>query len=457
MPAKIIFRLMLTLTLLMANSLFAQEPTSATTMAEPDNTPQAVTPRGPIPINRILAIVNNDIITQKELNDAMTAANTQLKKQGIESPDTALMEKQVLESLVVKRIQLQRARDMDLSVSDSELDETLKRIARENKMTVPEFYAVLEEDKINFNTFRKEIRNEILLMRLKERVIRDRVKITEGEVDQFLRTQETSAVGNDEYRIAHILVALSEQSDMLDTEEKRKRAEAALAKLKSGVEFAQVAAEFSDSSDALKGGVLEWRPIAQMGQTFAELLATLEINQITDVIRSPAGFHIFKVLGRRAQEVPVVIINQTKARHILIKVNELTSESDARQRINEFKASIENGADFAELAKLHSEDGSASSGGDLGWVSPGDTVPAFEQAMDALQPGEISDAVKSPFGWHLIQVVERRDQDISKERQRQAARQAIQARKADVVVQDWLRQMRDRAYVEYIQDDSLLD
>ena len=453
--------LILVLALLMSNSLIAQDSTITTTETKnsqvSDNTPQPIVHSGPIPIDRILAIVNDDVLTQKELNDAMKAANAQLQKQGIQSPDMALMEKQVLESLIVKRIQLQRAKDMDLSVSDSELDETIKRIARENKMTVQEFYSVLELDKINFNTFRKEIRNEILLMRLKERIIRDRVKITEGEIDQFLRTQETSAIGNDEYRIAHILVAVSEQSDFMGAEEKRKRAEAALAKLKSGVEFAQVAAEFSDSSDAMKGGILDWRPIAQMGSTFAELLSTLGINEITDVIRSPAGFHIFKVLGRREQETPVIIINQTHARHILIKVNELTSESDAKQRIAEFKASIDNGADFEELAKLHSEDGSASSGGDLGWVSPGDTVPDFERAMDALQPGEISDAVQSPFGWHLIQVIERREQDVSTERQRQAARKAIQARKADVVIQDWLRQMRDRAYVEYREDDSLLD
>ncbi len=463
---KILNLLILVLTLLIVNNLTAQESiitetdtaiTESGSIQDSDITVRPAVPSGPIPIDRILAIVNDDVLTQKELNDAIKAANAQLQKQGIQSPDLALMEKQLLESLIVKRIQLQRAKDMDLSVSDSELDETIKRIAHENKMTVQEFYSVLEEDKINFNTFRKEIRNEILLMRLKERIIRDRVKITEGEIDQFLRTQETSAIGNDEYRIAHILVALSEQSDLMGVEEKRKRAEAALTKLKSGTEFAQVAAEFSDSSDAMKGGILEWRPIAQMGATFAELLSTLDINEITDVIRSPAGFHIFKVLGRREQETPIIIINQTNARHILIKVNELTSESDAKQRIAEFKTSIDNGADFEELAKLHSEDGSASSGGDLGWVSPGDTVPDFERAMDALQPGEISDAVQSPFGWHLIQVIERRDQDVSKKRQRQAARKAIQARKADVVIQDWLRQMRDRAYVEYREDDSLLD
>ncbi len=446
-------------------NVVAQEPDSTTPENEAttnavDSTTEAIAAdsnQGVIDVDHIVAIVNEEVITQLELEDAIQAAISQLQQQGVQPPDQALMEKQILEGIIVKRIQLQRAKEMDLAISESELDDTIQRIAEENEMTVQAFYAALEQDKINFNTFRNEIRNEIIMMRLKERVIKDRVNITEGEVDNFLRTQETSAVGSDEYRMAHILVLVPERADVIQIEEKRKRAEEALTKLKDGVEFSQVAAEFSDSADAMRGGVLEWRPVAQMGATFAELLSGLQQDELTRVIQSPTGFHIFKLLGRRAQEVPVVIVSQTRARHILVKVSELTSESDAQQRIIELKASIDKGADFQEIAKLHSEDGSAASGGDLGWVSPGDTVPDFEQAMNALQPGQISEPVQSPFGWHLIQVVERREEDVSQQRQRQAARQAIKARKSEVVVQNWLRQMRDMAYVEYVIEDNPLN
>jgi peptidyl-prolyl cis-trans isomerase SurA len=237
-------------------------------------------------------------------------------------------------------------------------------------------------------------------------------------------------------------------------QQRAERAEMALAKLQEGVDFAQVAAEFSDAADARSGGIIEWRPITQMGPTFAEMLTPMQPGDLTPVVQSPSGFHIFKLLGRRAQETATVIIDQTNARHILIKINELTSEYDGRQRIDQIKERLDRGESFEETAKLYSEDASASSGGDLGWLSPGDTVPDFERAMNALLPGQISDPVRTQFGWHLIQVLERRSQDISLDRRRQAARQAIRTRKSDVVIQEWLRQLRDQAYVEYRLDEE---
>ncbi|MDH5552810.1 MAG: peptidylprolyl isomerase, partial [Nitrosomonas sp.] len=234
----------------------------------------------------------------------------------------------------------------------------------------------------------------------------------------------------------------------------QKRAELALARLQEGVEFAQVAAEFSDAEDAMTGGVLDWRPVMQMGPKFTEILTAMSIGELTPIVQSPIGYHILKLLDRREKQNAVVIIDQTNARHILAKVNELTSESDAHQRIAELHERIVNGADFVEMAKLHSDDSSAASGGDLGWLSPGDTVPGFEAAMNALQPGEISGPVQSTFGWHLIQVVKRRTQDISTESQRHEARQSIRARKADVVIQEWQRRLRDEAYIEYRLEDG---
>lgn len=406
------------------------------------------------PIDHIVAIVNEDVITRQELDEAIKTAIDRLQLQGIQLPDQHTLQNQVLESIVTKRVQLQHAKEVGLSVSESEIDETVHRIAEENKLSLQEFFSLLEKDGISFNKFREEIRGEMIMARLKEREIKHQVNVTEGEVDNFLRTQETSAVGNDEYRLGHILILVTEHMNTGQIEQRSERATMALAKLQQGVEFSQVAAEFSDAADASKGGIIDWRPISQMGPKFAELLEPLQPGELTPIVQSPSGFHIFKLLGRRTQETPTVIIDQTHARHILIKINELTSEGDAKLKITQLKSRLDQGEVFEELARLYSEDTSATSGGDLGWLSPGDTVPAFEQTMNKLLPGQISEPVQSQFGWHVIQVLERRSQDISLDRRRQTARQAIRTRKADVVIQEWLRQLRDQAYVELRLDDE---
>lgn len=401
------------------------------------------------PIDRIIAVVNEEVITQKELDEMLGHTIRQLQTRGVQAPAHDVLEKQLLERFIINRLQLQMAKETGLVVSDNDLDDTLRRIAKENKMSLPELYAALERDGVNFNKFRDEIRNELILMRLKEREVDNRITVTEGEVDNFLHSQETSGAGVNEYRLAHILVQVPERAEPAQIEVRYRRAEAALAKLKSGAEFAQVAAEFSDSADAMKGGVLDWRPSTQLPTKFAEVLASMQPGGLTPVIQSPNGFYIFKLLERRGQQAATVIITQTQARHILVKTNELTSMADARRRVLDLKERLDHGASFQELAKLHSEDASAASGGSLGWISPGDTVPEFEHAMNALQPGQVSEPVQSPFGWHLIQVIERRTQDVSSDRQRKTARQTIHARKADTAFQEWLQRLRDRAYVEY--------
>ncbi|MBA2659890.1 MAG: peptidylprolyl isomerase [Nitrosospira sp.] len=405
-------------------------------------------------IDRIVAIVNENVVTRRELDEMLRAALKQLQKQGVQPPEPMVLEKQLLERLILNRVQLQLAKETGLTVSDTELDQTLRRIAQENKMSLPEFYRTLEQDGVSFNKFRGEIRDEIILVRLKEREVNNRINVTEGEVDNFLHIQETSTDNNYEYRLAHILVQLPEQADALKNQAMRQRAETALAQVRKGAEFGQVAAEFSDAADAMAGGVLEWRPAAQLTKKFAEILAPMKPGEVTPIIQSANGFHILKLLDRRDQKDAITMVDQTHARHILIKINELTSESDARRRITDLKERLDNGGNFEELARLHSEDASASAGGDLGWVSPGDTVPEFEQAMNRLKAGEISGPVQSPFGWHLIQAMEHRSQDMSKERQRQSARQAIRARKADAAFQEWLQRLRDRAYVEYRLEES---
>jgi peptidyl-prolyl cis-trans isomerase SurA len=401
-------------------------------------------------IDRIVAVVNESVVTRHELDTMLKAMVVQLQKQGVQPPPPAVLEKQMLDRIILNQVQLQLAKETGVTVSDNELDQTLRRIAEENKLSLHEFHNALERDGISFQKFRDEIRDEIILVRLKEREVTNRVSVTEGEVDNFLHTQESSPTQNEEYRIAHILIMVPDQASPSQLQMRRERAEAALTRLNSGVEFAQVAAEFSDAPDAMEGGLLDWRPAAQLTKIFADVLTPMKAGEVTPPIQSASGFHILKLVDRRSQNQAVTVVDQTHARHILVKISELTSETDAKRRVAELKDRLDNGgAKFEELAKAHSEDASAPTGGDLGWLSPGDTVPEFEQAMRMLKPGEISDPVQSPFGWHLIQVVERRTQDVSKERQRQAARQAIRARKADSAFQEWLQRLRDRAYVEY--------
>lgn len=408
------------------------------------------------PLNRIIAVVNEDVITEKELAEAIKTATKRLQSQGVQIPDDPKpLHNQVLETIITKRIQLQHAKEIGLDINDNEVDETVNRIANENKMTLSEFSSVLEKDGIGMDKFRQEIRDEMIISRLRERETKAQVNVTDGEVENFLRTQDTSSIGSDEYRLGHILIAVAENMNSAQIQQKKERADLAYGKLKGGADFSVVAAEFSDATDAAQGGIVDWRPASQLGPQFAELLGTLQPGDLTQIIQSPAGFHIFKLIDRRIQEVPTVVIDQTQARHILVKINEVTSDSDAKLKIVKLKERLDKGENFEELAKLYSEDASNSSGGNLGWLSPGDTVPAFEQAMNALTPDQVSEPVKSQFGWHLIQVIERRTQDVSIERRKQAARQAIRARKSDVVIQEWITQLRDQAYIELrLEDDD---
>ena len=406
------------------------------------------------PIDHIVAVVNGECITRQELDEVLNLSIKQLQKQGIEPPSKEVMEGQVLEREILTRVQLQLANEIGMTVGDTELEKALNRIANANKMTKEEFYVLLGKEGISYDKFREEIKNEMLLVRLKDREVIKRIKVSEGEIDNFLHNQAHSSGNADEYQLSHIMIRIPDLASPEKIDNRRKRAEEAMAKLKNGDDFAQVAAEFSDAADALEGGKLGWRPATQLPTKFSETLKPMPENELTPIIQSSSGFHILKLHDRRGGESnKVVVIDQTHVRHILIKVSELTSENDARNRIIRLKERLDNGADFEEIAKLHSEDPSASSGGDLDWVSPGDTVPEFEQAMNRLQPEGISDPVQSTFGWHLIQVMERRTKDVSNERQRQEANKTIRARKSDTAYQEWLQRLRDRAYVEYRSEE----
>ncbi|MDD2914110.1 MAG: peptidylprolyl isomerase [Gallionella sp.] len=412
-------------------------------------TPQRIDPQKQVAvIDSVVAVVNDDVVTRQELDDRLRTVVRQLEKQGTPLPAPDVLEKQILERMISDLLQAQFAKESGVRVDDVQLDLAITRIAQQNKFpSLAEFRAKLEAEGVDFKKFREEIRSEIISTRLREREVESKLIISDTEVDNYLANKAKMGGEGEELHLAHILVVVPEQASAEKIKAARDKAEQALAQLKGGADFAQVAAGASDAKDALKGGDIGWRPGDSIPQLFMNELQPLQPGQTTAVLRSPSGFHILKLIEKRSGSAPVVII-QTHARHILIKTSEIVSESEAKKRIMEIKQRIENGADFAEQAKRYSQDGSAQQGGDLDWLSPGQTVPEFEEVMNKLQPGMIG-AAQSQFGWHLIQVIERRDTDVSAQQQRQQARLAIGTFKSDELYQDWLRQLRDRAFIEY--------
>jgi len=398
-------------------------------------------------VDRIVAVVNKEVVTASELAERVAFAERQLRRQNIAAPERAVLERQMLERLILDKAQLQLAADTGLRVDELQLDRALQRIAESNNATLPEFRRRLESDGVAFDKFRAEVRQQILLTRLREREVDDRVQVGDSEIDIFLEENQAAAANAVEYNAAHILVRIPEQASPERIEQARARAEKVRAEALAGGDFARLAASTSDAGDALQGGALGWRAPSRMPELFADALKTMKPGDVSDVLRSPAGFHVLKLVERRGAGAAAPV-TQTRARHILVKTSELMSETEARRRLAGLRERIAGGAEFAELARLNSEDGTAARGGELGWVHPGDTVPEFERAMDALKPGELSEPVRTPFGFHLIQVQERRTADLSAERQRLQARVALRERKAEEAYQEWLRQLRDRTYVE---------
>jgi len=399
------------------------------------------------PIDRIVAIVNKEVITQYELAERMNRVRKDLERRGTSLPDRGEIERQVLERLIIEKVQLQYARETGVRVDDLELDRTVSRVAEGNKLSLTEFRKTLERDAINFDGFREDLRNEILMNRLRDREVTAKITVSEGEIENLLLEQGERKDIATEYNIAHILVRVPEQATPEQLEARRARAEEAVKRLKDGAEFAQVAATYSDAPDSLQGGVIGWRSQQRLPELYVETLAPLKPGDISGVLRSPAGFHVLKLLDLRGAGAPL-LVEQAHVRHILVRTNELVSEDEAKRKLLSLRERIVNGVNFAELARLNSDDGSASRGGDLGWIYPGDTVTEFERAFTELKQMDVSQPVKTPFGWHLIQVLERRTADMSSERKRLEARKALLDRKGDEAYQEWLRQLRDRAYVE---------
>jgi peptidyl-prolyl cis-trans isomerase SurA len=414
--------------------------------------PKALGPDKVVKVDRVIAVINDEAITQHDLEDAKRVIVQQLIQQKVQAPAQDVLDKQVLERMLTERSLLQFAKESGVKVDDTQIERAILRIAQDNKLSAEDFRKLLVKENIEYPKYREDIRKELTVQRVREREVDSKITVSDAEVDQYLATLKSVTGGEAEFNLAHILVIVPEQASAEQIDTKKRRAEDALRALRNGADFAQVAAAFSEASDALSGGNLGWRSGGRLPTVFADEVRKMKVGEISGITRSSAGFHIVKLLDKRTHDDSTVV-DQTHARHILVRVNEVVSESDAKAKIDRYKSRIDDGANFEDLAKLNSEDSTSAKGGDLGWLNPGDTVPEFDDAMKKLEVGQVSAPVRTPFGWHLIQVIERRRQDITADRERSDAQVAIRQRKSDEAFQDWVRQIRDRAYVEVRLDD----
>jgi peptidyl-prolyl cis-trans isomerase SurA len=404
-------------------------------------------------LNAIVAVVNNDVIVNSELQRAVAAAISELTARGAPLPPTKTLEKQVLERLISKRLQAQRAAQLGIKVDDAALTETITSIASRNGLSLDELRTTLENGGMRFEDFREDTRSQMIEAQLQRQEVINTITVTEPEIDRFLETESGRLVERSEVRLQHILIAYPESATPEQIHQAQAKAVRLVRQLRAGADFAKLAIANSNGQQALKGGDLGWFKIGEVPTLVAESARTLGKGEVSDPLRSPGGFHIIKVSDIKGSEMEAV--SQTHARHILIRTNEVISDDDAKNRLAQLRMRIVGGDDFATLARSHSDDtGSALKGGDLGWVSPGDTVPDFEHAMDALPINGISEPFKTPFGWHIVQVLERRKADTTAEVMRKKAKDTIRERKAKEATDLWLRRLRDEAYVEIRLDSA---
>lgn len=407
------------------------------------------------PLDSIVAVVNDDVIVESELDAEIQLVLPQLANAGTEVPPRPVLEEQVLERLILKRLQIQRAERLGIEVDQATLMKAMTNIAARNGMSLEELQLTLESSGIDFEDFQEDTRLQILTSQLQAQEVMKDIRVSDVEIDRFLETESDSLLERREVRLQHILIAVPDAATPDDIRAAEEEAQALLKRLRSGEDFAKLAVANSDGRRALDGGDLGWFPMAEVPSLAAAPARQLGKGEVSDPIRSPSGFHLIKVSDIKG-DVPEPI-TQTHARHILIRTNELVSDDDAKRRLSQLRVRIVGGDAFDTLARANSDDtGSALKGGDLGWISPGDTVPEFEKVMNQLAINEISQPFQSPFGWHIVQVLERRDQDTADDLLRLKATEAIRARKAEDETEIWLRRLRDEAFVE-VRLDEIVD
>ncbi len=409
-------------------------------------TPQTIA--NPQLLDRIAAVVDDDIILLSELEDRVRVIRQQMQDRNTPLPPEETLREQVLERMILESIQLQMAERAGIRISDNEINETIKNIARQNNMTPEAFQQALSSEGVSYKALRDQIKREMIINQLHQRRVASRIQINDKDIDNFLNSDFGKTNLAPDYRLGHILIPLSQSANPTERAQAEALVDEVLQQLNQGADFAQVAATYSKGQKALEGGDLGWRKAAQLPTLFADTVLDMKKGDVAGPIRSASGFHIIKVLDLRGGTEHIV--EQTKVRHILIKPNEIRSLEDAQHLISDIRQRIiENKDSFDAMAKTYSDDpGSALEGGDLGWVIPGTMVKEFEQAMNNTAPGEISEPFRTRYGWHILQVLERRNQDMSEEVRRNRARTMIQRRKFDEELTTWLREVRQNAYVE---------
>jgi len=399
-------------------------------------------------LDGIVAVVGDDVITQRELVERINLAEQQLTERGARAPNRDVLIRQVMERMVVERVQLQEARRVGISIDEITLNRTMESIAAENNLTLLQLRNALVAEGVDFAAFRQQIRDELTIAQLRRRQVDNRLRVGEQEIDDLIAA-ESGAIDRDiRYQLSHLLIALPQGADSATIAAAREKAEGLRARARAGEDFAGLAISHSDAPDALDGGDMGWRGAADIPTLFARNVILMRPGEISPVLRSPNGFHIVKLVDREAGAE--LKVTQTRARHILISPDQIRTEQEAQAQARNLYNRIREGASFADLARGHSDDvGSAARGGELGWLSPGETVPTFEEAMNRLAVGQISTPIESPFGWHIIEVQERRQVDASRDLLRARAQEVLQNRKREEETELWLRRLRDEAFVEY--------
>ncbi len=400
-------------------------------------------------LDRVVAIVNDGVVLDSDLEAQIEAVTERLREQKLELPPQNVLRQQVLERLVVQELQLQRATKAGVKVSDDNVNAALQDVAKRNGMTLTQLPEALAKQGIDYANYREEIRKEITLQLLRQRDVLQHISVTPREIDQFLEKQAKTPSEHNEYNVSHILIAVGQEATPAQLETAAKRADEVYQRAKGGEDFAKLAVAYSNSQTAFDGGALGWRKGSELPTFLTDVIAKLKPGEVSEPLRTPTGFHIIRlneVRGGTAQAVE----DQVHARHILMKTTELADDATVKQKLTALRERILKGEDFAGLAQTVSEDpGSAVDGGDLGWTGPGAFVPEFEQQLQRLKDGEISEPFKTQYGWHIVQMLGHRRYDNTDEMKRRQAVEAIRAGKADEETELWLRRMRDEAYVEY--------
>ena len=404
-------------------------------------------------LDKVVALVNDDIITENELANEISIREQQMLAQGLSLPETTVLREQLLEQLIVEQLQLQYAAMTGIQLDEMSLDQLVASIAERNQLTVDQLRAELKKEQLDFAQFRQRIKKEYLLAQLQQRDIANRIEITPQEVEQFLHSRAGQLAQGMEYHLQHLLLPVPENPDPEAIEATQKSATKLMAQLKQGAKFTDLAIQHSRGPQALNGGDLGWRKLAELPTLFVDLVPNMQVKQIEGPIRSPSGFHLIQLVATRVNPQEQTLVEKTKVQHILVQPNAMVSDEKAQQKLAKLKTEIEQGGSFTELAKTYSDDlGSARKGGQLGWVMEGDLVPEFNAVMQNLAKQQISAPFKTSFGWHIVQVLDRQIEDDAQWLLTQKAQQMIKKRKVEEKLETWLRQLRDEAYVKILSD-----